>query len=165
MVLDVLALPAGVGGGAVGEYDFLVAAVAGPLQDLEGEVKLPGAVGVGGAGFALDLVVLPGEPGVSGLASVLLDVRSAVGEPFAQSYRGNVDVVLAGLPDDFLVGSIGFGEDSRYGGDVVGGEESDAACEVRRVSLRVVCVAAPLLVAEGRSGGLVWPIGSFASNR
>ncbi len=46
LFFGLMALAAGVGEGAVGEYGLLVAAVAGALEDLEGEVELAGAVGI-----------------------------------------------------------------------------------------------------------------------
>ena len=110
MVIEVLAPVAGVAEGVIRQVHLLVAAVAGALQDLEGEVELPGAVGVGGAVFALELVEFEGEPGVGGLTLVGLDIGATAGDPLAQSDRGNVDAVLAGLPDDFLVGRVGLRE-------------------------------------------------------
>ena len=144
MVLEVVASVAGVGEGVVGEGHLLVATFAGPLQDLDGAVKLLVACDIGVAVFALELVVLLGESGVGGLTLVGHDIRSAVGEPLAQGDRGNFDVVLAGLSDDFPVGAAGFGEGSQHGGDVSVGEESDASRVVRHVSLRVMFVVALL---------------------
>ena len=144
MVLEVVASVAGVGEGVVGEGHLLVATFAGPLQDLDGAVKLLVACDIGVAVFALELVVLLGESGVGGLTLVGRDIRSAVGEPLAQGDRGNFDVVLAGLSDDFPVGAAGFGEGSQHGGDVSVGEESDASRVVRHVSLRVMFVVALL---------------------
>ncbi len=98
LALDVLVLPAGVGEGAVGEYDLLVAAVAGALQDLEGEVELPVSRDIGVAVYTPDPIIVLGVLSVSGLALVGLDIRSTVGEPLAQGNRRNVDAALVGLP-------------------------------------------------------------------
>ena len=90
LVFEVLTLSAGVAQGSVGLGHFLVVAVACPLQDLEGEVELAVAVGVDGAVFELELVVLQGEPGVGGLALVGLQVGASVGDPLAEGAGGRV---------------------------------------------------------------------------
>ena len=116
---------------------------------------------VGVAMFALDPVVVLGEASVSGLAFPGADVGAAGRAPFGVGALGQVDAVFPCLPDDFLAGAVGFGRGSQDRGDVPGGKAPDAVRMFGHSGVRVVFVAASLLVPDARSDGLVWSVGSI----
>ena len=60
-----------------------------PLQDLQGAVELPVAIGVGGAVVGFDLVIHGGEPREGCLASSMFYVAVAAGHPFPYSVLTN----------------------------------------------------------------------------
>ena len=88
---------------------LVVAALAGPFQDLERWVELTVPVGVGTAVLCHDGVVPLREAGVGRLGSASLNVGAAGGDLLAEGGGGKLGAVLGGQDDDLGVGTVGFG--------------------------------------------------------
>ena len=98
LLLDFLALPAGVAQRAVRDRHLFVAALAGLFRDLQCPLVLPLAVGVGLAVFIHEPVVMS-EPRVSGLTCP---------GPGVAPPRENLSILLARLLGALVVGAVGF---------------------------------------------------------